>query len=319
MRGPSRQVGPSVGLLGAAVALVFGGSALLGCGADPDEPSGTPSASATPLQSPTPTPTPQTSPEEYAKVLADAGGPVDAALTRAARAKSVAGVKKAMAAASEAAAQAVTKLKPVPPPPGEEQEYLRLVAALERLRDDTAAVSRNGTTDSSCTAPATAASVASGLDIGDLHRVVRALRDKGFDPGIEATMPKPTTRRPRTGTFVTSGSRTGYGTLTIQNGSDSDALVAFGKGKKQVFSVYVRKGDDLTVKGIRYGTYIGYVATGTDFDRRAKGFTRDCGFKRFDDEFSYPRGYRSQYTITLHTVIGGNASTTELGPDGFPS
>jgi hypothetical protein len=44
-----------------------------------------------------------------------------------------------------------------------------------------------------------------------------------------------------------------------------------------------------------------------------------CGFERFDERFSYPSGYQSTCTITLHTVVGGQASTTELDPSQFPS
>jgi hypothetical protein len=72
-----------------------------------------------------------------------------------------------------------------------------------------------------------------------------------------------------------------------------------------------------TVKGIKAGTYQVYTASGVDWDAKKKGFTRDCGFSKFEDDFKFDSaGVR--WTITLEQVVGGNASTADVDPGEFP-
>jgi hypothetical protein len=297
--------------------LLLGLCALVACGSDdtsgpPDTTQRSPSRSASP--------TPSTSPEEYTKALKAAGAPVDSALAKVRAAKSLRTLRNRLTAVGRVAGEAASTLDDVRPPEGDESTHLALLAGLQHLQVSAEKAAGSPARDNSCKAPVPPASVVARLDVAALNDAIDRLETAGYDTGIRpVALPREPTRRPRHGQFVRSGSRTGNGTLVIDNGGDTDAFVAFASGKTQIFSVYVRKGGRFTVHGIRYGTYTGYFATGEDFDTKAKGFTRGCGFERFDEPFSYPSGYRSTFTITLHTVVGGQASTTELDPSQFPS
>jgi hypothetical protein len=95
--------------------------------------------------------------------------------------------------------------------------------------------------------------------------------------------------------------------------------------KSPAFSVYVRKGSKYTVKGIRDNTYEVFFTTGADWDTQKRTFTRDHTFQRFDDTLTFTtiktatKIQWSTWTITLHSVIGGTASTREVNPNDFPA
>lgn len=132
-------------------------------------------------------------------------------------------------------------------------------------------------------------------------------------------------RRLDNGQFVRAGSRTGRGELTIDNGGDQDAVVSLAMNKNPSFSVYVRNGSKYTVKGIRDGTYETFFTTGVDWDPQNRTFTRDRTFQRFDDTLNFTTTKTateirwSTWTITLHSVIGGTANTSEVNPNDFPA
>lgn len=132
-------------------------------------------------------------------------------------------------------------------------------------------------------------------------------------------------RRLDNGQFVRSGSRTGRGELTINNGGNRDAVISLTTNKSPAFSVYVRNGSEYTVKGIRDGTYQIFFTAGADWDTQNRNFTRDRILRRFDDTLNFTTtrtatGIRwSAGTITLHPVPDGTANASEVNPDDFPA
>ncbi len=132
-------------------------------------------------------------------------------------------------------------------------------------------------------------------------------------------------RRLDNGQFVRAGSRAGRGELTIDNGSNHDAVVSLAVNKNPAFSVYVRNGSQYTVKGIRDGTYEIFFTTGVDWDSQNRTFTRDRTFQRFDDTLKFATTRTateirwSTWSITLHSVIGGTANASEVNPNDFPA
>ncbi|WP_327046107.1 hypothetical protein OG320_31300 [Microbispora sp. NBC_01189] len=100
------------------------------------------------------------------------------------------------------------------------------------------------------------------------------------------------TRRLVNGTVLLSAIRGGRGALTVKNGGSHDGVF--------------------------------YFTTGADYDRGARAFTRDCGFSRFDDPLRFRTVYSAgrvswdNWTLTLNTVFGGNAGTSDVDPDAFP-
>jgi hypothetical protein len=116
--------------------------------------------------------------------------------------------------------------------------------------------------------------------------------------------------------------RSGQGQLKIENGGSSDAVInlVLGSAKTPTVSVYVRAKGKHTVSSIKDGTYRIYMTGGKDWDGRAKAFSRNCNFQRFEDTFKFTTT-SSQYTIwtiTLTPVAGGNARTSEVDPNSFP-
>ncbi|MGH3774955.1 MAG: hypothetical protein ACRDRR_04350 [Pseudonocardiaceae bacterium] len=151
--------------------------------------------------------------------------------------------------------------------------------------------------------------------------VLRSSPGEGLAPAREASQD----RRLDNGEFVRAGSRTGRGELTIDNGGGQDAVISLATSKNPAFSVYVRNGSKYTVKGIRDGTYEIFFTTGVDWDRQNRTFTRDRTLQRFDDTMKFTTTKTSTeirwstWTITLHSVIGGNANSREVNPNDFPA
>ena len=85
--------------------------------------------------------------------------------------------------------------------------------------------------------------------------------------------------------------------------------------------------NDGTIVGPRYlavhfaaGTYFVYYASGKDWNPARKGFMSDCAFNRFDDTFLFrARPLIDTWEITMTPVAGGNASTSNVDPNAFPT
>lgn len=132
-------------------------------------------------------------------------------------------------------------------------------------------------------------------------------------------------RRLATGAFIKSLGRTGLGELTIENGQAHDAVaVLTNMALTPQVSVYVRADDSYTIIGIADGVYRLFFSQGSDWDSQANRFTRDPTYFRFEEPFKFTTtgilGSR-QYTtwrVTLYSVPGGTADTTQIGPGQFP-
>lgn len=133
--------------------------------------------------------------------------------------------------------------------------------------------------------------------------------------------------RPKNGKVMTNKIKGGRGKLTIENGNDTDAVLVLAKKsspKKAVLVVYVRAGKDATVKGIKDGTYIVYYRLGERWDAKSKAFTVGGEPRRFEDTIKFKTTRTSTmitwdvWTLTLNTVLGGNAPTEGVDPGDFP-
>ncbi len=133
--------------------------------------------------------------------------------------------------------------------------------------------------------------------------------------------------RPKNGKVITNKLKGGRGKLTIENGNDSDAILILAKKsspKKALLVVYVRAGKDATVKSIKDGTYIVYYGLGERWDAKSKAFTVGGERRRFEDTIKFKTIRTStmitwdNWTLTLNTVLGGNAPTEDVGDGDFP-
>jgi hypothetical protein len=134
--------------------------------------------------------------------------------------------------------------------------------------------------------------------------------------------PKVITTRPANGSFIKKATKHGIGKLKIKNGGgDTTISLVPAKGKKTpVFTVYVRAKKSYTVTRVSAGTYLIYYASGAGWNPSRKGFTSTCEFSKFDDTFLFS-GYPiiDTWQITMTPVLGGNASTSDVDPNAFPS
>ena len=109
------------------------------------------------------------------------------------------------------------------------------------------------------------------------------------------------------------------GTLTISNGSSSDAVVKLitTSGQK-VYSVYVQKNNSFTIKNITDGNYRLLFVFGYNWDKVEQKFLLDPSAQSFNDTFNFKTTNTesdteySTYEITLNPVVGGTAETNPI-------
>lgn len=228
-----------------------------------------------------------------------------------------------LATAGHAADAAVARLGRIDPPRPVRAENARLVAGLRQLATDLGTVREAVGDQTLCATSVTLSSIDRRPGARELAVAAKALRTKGYRFAA-AVPPAPAhgTPQPATGTFLRSGDRSSHGQLTIENGSDGDAVLSLAVGHDALISVFVRKGANFEIDGINDGTYSIYYSGGTDWD--GGGFARSCSFSKFDKPLAFSTtssGYFEQYstwTLTLYPVFGGNATTSRVSPQNYP-
>ncbi|WP_370025907.1 hypothetical protein [Planotetraspora sp. GP83] len=314
----------------AALAVTFALAACTGKsstgGPSPASPAGASPGSSSGSSSGSPAPSGLT-PEAYQVTLDGAGKPVAAALGAIAKARTLRSIGQRIDRAKNAVDDAVGQLGGVQPPADIGPEHADYLAALRAMNGelDTLHVAVDGR--SLCTSGAVLARLGKSGEFADLKEAGADLAGGGDYRGglIGLKPPKERDRRPGNGTVLLSAVRGGRGSLTVKNGGSRDGVVSLVKGKKKAVSLYVRKKSTAKVPNIRDGSYRVYFTTGVDYDRAAHAFNRSCRFSRFDDALRYRTTYTAtqvrwnNWTITLNKISGGNASTSDVNPDDFPS
>jgi hypothetical protein len=237
---------------------------------------------------------------------------------------------QSLAAAAPQTAQTiyaeVEKLRAVAPPPSAAAVHAELVQALAGMGD---MIQRLGTDEEERSCPAAEASPYQSLVVSGWANQIRgdaralAKVDPAFVFGkFLPPAPDAPASRPKNGTFVKAPARRGTGQLKIKNGGGDTlvSLVPVAGQKTPLLTVYVRAGSDDTVDGVAAGTYFVYYATGEDWNPARQGFMTGCAFSKFDDTFLFrARPLIDTWEITMTPVTGGNASTTDVDPDAFPT
>jgi hypothetical protein len=309
--------GHGVAVVGGVAAFAL---ALTACGSTDGDGKG-PGASGT-AASPAPSPSPTVDPAAYRRALDTTLSPVDKAFRAVDRAREGKPLDSAMASAGAAASLAALRLNSVRTPVDAVEGTSDLSGSLRELGGDLTA-SEGG--DGRCaTSPRVELGSAGGLEpVRDAAAVLTGL---GYP--VHLTLPrteKAQNRRLGNGAFVKDSGRGGLGRLTVNNGTDSDAVVTLARGRKTAFTVYLRKGADTTVRSVDNGVYTVYFTMGEDWNPAKKSFTRNCTFEKFDDtaDFSTRRVQGgTQYDVLTYSLaksIGGNATTTGVPQDEFPS
>ncbi|MFC0109949.1 hypothetical protein [Kibdelosporangium aridum] len=133
-----------------------------------------------------------------------------------------------------------------------------------------------------------------------------------FIPAPAPAPPAQQTRRAANGKVLLKVGPRGRGRLKIKNAAASDvaiSVVTSGDPAKPQAMIYVHASSEATLTGIS-GTYQVYFKTGEDWDDGRKGFTRDCGYEKFDQTFDQ----KSDWQISLEKSTLGNASTSDVPP-----
>ncbi|RZS32790.1 hypothetical protein EV193_111175 [Herbihabitans rhizosphaerae] len=133
-------------------------------------------------------------------------------------------------------------------------------------------------------------------------------------PPVIPPPPPELNRRARNGEIVQRAGRRGSGELLIRNGSASDYAVSAVTGNPAIpqATIYVHANSNTKLTGLS-GTYEVYLKSGVDWDAGRRGFTRGCGFEKFDEPF-HPS---SNWEIELQTTErgdGGAAATSSVPP-----
>ena len=219
--------------------------------------------------------------------------------------------KAAFATAAQGLRDGSTRLTSLKVPSTMEVPHRELAGSMLGFAD---VVEQAGTEKSACPAGSPAAAPLQSAEAGLVREDAKELATT--DPALVfgsflPAAPKEQTRQLKNGAFVKKGPGGGRGVLEIDNGADDTTLSLVAKGsKKPVFTVYVRGGDKYTVKNIKAGKYEVFAASGEDWDAGKKGFTRKCGFTKFDDSFAFDNS-GGGWTLTLQESLGGIAGLDE--------
>ncbi|MFB2877787.1 hypothetical protein ACE1CC_13110 [Aerosakkonemataceae cyanobacterium BLCC-F46] len=117
----------------------------------------------------------------------------------------------------------------------------------------------------------------------------------------------------------------GYGVLTVDNGTDRDAVVKLidrNSGDTLRF-VYVQAKHQVTIENIPPGNCTFRFSTGTDWDRQTSKFLQNPSFSEFIQPLDFQRIQTKDgekwrtYKVTLHPIFAGNAQTKPIGERDF--
>lgn len=280
-------------------------------------------ASPAPVVTAEPTPTTLTA-DAYGERLGALAGPVGKALTSVGGARTVKTLGQRLERAEEALREAAVGLEVLAPPPEVQVQHAAYVAGLRELSVELGTTRGKLSGREVCTASGVFDDLAGPLKT--LDAAGETLERMGGHPAdvVAAKVGAKQNRRLPNGRFIRGERRSGRGSLKIHNGDKRDSVVTVMRGGTKAFSVYVRKKSRFKVSGVRDGNYRVYFTHGVDWDARAKAFTRNCRFERFEDTVRFKTTYTAtqvrwhDWQITLHSLVGGNAPTKDVDPSEFP-
>jgi len=240
-------------------------------------------------------------------------------------------VRTKMSVVQLALSNAKTDLERLDPPTAVQSAHAALLDAVATLATDLANAESAAAGGQVCAGSSATALISRS----DGARQVRAAAAKvaAADPSHKYRVggfmpPSQADRNQRLGNGTMIRSPTGgSGRLEIDNGGGNDTVVSMVRvgARTPVLTVYVRGGAKTNVGRIRDGTYRIFMTGGQDWDPALHVFTRNCNFQQFDNTFPFTTTYTANgstsrgWKITLLPVVGGNASTSDVAPDNFPT
>jgi hypothetical protein len=142
-------------------------------------------------------------------------------------------------------------------------------------------------------------------------------------PSAPPTPAPPCDARPRpwSGAVLGRADQSGEGDLTVSNGTGYDAVVTLADAKtgRPRYAMFVGNATAATLHGVRVGSYRLRFRLGERLNRRG-WFCEPAGAQEFDRKVAFKISYdedqssADSFTVTLHHVEGGNATTHPI-PD----
>jgi hypothetical protein len=117
----------------------------------------------------------------------------------------------------------------------------------------------------------------------------------------------------------------GGGTLQVYNGTNLDAYVKLvDPSSRQLVAVFhIDSNSTFTFKNVPDGTYQVLFMLGKDWNDRTQSFTKRKSLAKFDQDLNFTttqvgRSIRyGGFKITLHSVVGGNTTTSRVNEQEF--
>jgi hypothetical protein len=150
---------------------------------------------------------------------------------------------------------------------------------------------------------------------------------------VEETEPENPVKLPLGSSPFGRGIRDGNSTLTVDNGTDADALVRVIRlygNPKNIRNFYITAGHKFTAEQIPQGSYKLRVAFGLDWNRTSRKFNYRRSFSETEvfeatetiwneptDDGYIEHTKASEMSITLHKVLNGNFHTYPINEDDF--
>lgn len=168
------------------------------------------------------------------------------------------------------------------------------------------------------------------LDAGMARAVSELARaSRSAPPRLRPVRPARPRRPPvslPTGTLIFRSDDPGdFGSLTVQNGTSLDGVIKLRDEStgRAIVAVYVQRRHTFTVTDVPGIRCILQYTLGLDWDQRRHRFRESASYQRFDDILDFQtvrddlRVTYHNYTVTLHQVPYGNATTSELSAQDF--
>ncbi|MCA1671378.1 MAG: hypothetical protein LC799_03975 [Actinobacteria bacterium] len=130
---------------------------------------------------------------------------------------------------------------------------------------------------------------------------------------------QPAGPRPETGTELRDRVRSGGAVLSVDNGTNLDAIVkvlTLDDPPTAVAAVYVRAKEQLEISRLPRGTLRLAFAQGSHWDEGSSTFLCRQVAQAFEEDFDFSDG---DWEVTLNAIPGGTAKTDSLDPRAFNS
>ncbi|WP_433074664.1 hypothetical protein ACQP1P_27800 [Dactylosporangium sp. CA-052675] len=260
---------------------------------------------------------------EYQAVLTEVDGLLGPAWQKVVGAGNRTATSEAAMALSQAARDSESRLAYLTAPEEAKDGHEHLMRAFSSSSNGFSNLAVTVQRGEVCASSSAVSQVTGSVAANEVREAVKAF---GSTFTFGAWLPGPAPQQDRklgNGTYVKKGTLNGSGEFTINNGGGkTDVVVSLVPNgtKAAATTVYISAGQTFKVKRVRDGSYQIYMATGSDWDSGAAGFTRDCHLSKFTDPIEFKTTSR-QYTtweITLKPSTGGNAHTDSVDPADFP-